>query len=114
MSDIINANFDIYNCINDIICIFGIYYHCILYNSNIVAVHNYSLYLVLMDKFGWAIFLRKWVTISKQIYILSVPLLIKMKSLPYFRINVWMIKKMRFSGHLVGGILLYISLLYYF
>lgn len=102
MSDIINANFDIYNCTDDIICIFGIYYHCILYNSNIcflrklysiVAVHNYSLYLVLMDKFGWAIFLRKWVTISKQIYILSVPLLIKMKSLPYFRINVWMIKK---------------------
>jgi len=46
-----------------------------------------------MDKFGWAIFLRKWVTISKRIYILSVPLLIKMKSLPYFRINVWMIKK---------------------
>lgn len=53
MSDIINANFDIYNCIDDIICIFGIYYHCILYNSNIyflrklysiVAVHNYSLY----------------------------------------------------------------------
>lgn len=123
MSDIINANFDIHNCTDDIICIFGIYYHCILYNSNIcflrklyfiVAVHNYSLYLVLMDKFGWAIFLRKWVTISKQIYILSVPLLIKMKSLPYFRINVWMIKKMRFSGHLFGGILLYISLLYYF
>jgi len=67
-----------------------------------------------MDKFGWAIFLRKWVTISKRIYILSVPLLIKMKSLPYFRINVWMIEKMRFSGHLFGGILLYISLLYYF
>lgn len=97
MSDIINANFDIYNCTDDIICIFGIYYHCILYNSNIcflrklysiVAVHNYSLYLVLMDKFGWAIFLRKWVTISKQIYILSVPLLIKMKSLPYFRIKM--------------------------
>ena len=65
MSDIINANFDIHNCTDDIICIFGIYYHCILYNSNIcflrklysiVAVHNYSLYVVLMDKFGWLFF----------------------------------------------------------